>query len=342
MLDYAPMVRGASLTGYMELARHHGLDPQAMLRKAGLSPQSLFNPDIPVSTKAVRQLLEYSATAAGVEDFGLQLAMDRRLANLGPISFLMREAPNARLALEYLSRYMRLINAALATQLEDQGSTVLIRVEILLPGALPVRQSIEMAVAVIYRSIQELIGPAWRPQGVYFEHRPPHGTTHHEALFGRNVTFNASVNGIACAAPDLTRPLRIQDYRMTPYIQRLLDHALTGTEQSTTYTIRQIIIAMLPWGRCTSEQVAKHLGVDRRTLHRRLAAEGESFQSLLHAVRADLAARQILGGNCSLAELADLLGFSSASAFAFWFRKHFGTTVKRWQRTAGMTGNAAS
>lgn len=333
MLDYAPLVRSASLTGYMELARHHGLNPEAMLRKVGLSPRSLFDPNIPVSTKAVQQLLEDSATLAQVPDFGLQLAMDRRLANLGPISFLMREAPNARQALEYLFRYMRLINAALVASLEDLSDAVLIRVEILLPGGLPTRQSIEMAVGVTYRSIQELLGPAWRPRGVYFEHRPPQGATCHKTLFGR-VEFGANFNGIVCAAAHLTEPLGDNDYRMTPYIRRFLDQALSGSEDSTTHTIRQVIIAMLPSGRCTSEQVAKHLRVDRRTLHRHLTAEGTNFLSLLHSVRADLAARQILGSNRSLAELADLLGFSSPSAFAFWFRKHFGMTVTRWKQTS--------
>ncbi|QQX87641.1 helix-turn-helix domain-containing protein [Cupriavidus necator] len=66
----------------------------------------------------------------------------------------------------------------------------------------------------------------------------------------------------------------------------------------------------------------------RRTLHRRLSAEDTNFLSLLHSaedtnflsllqsVRAELASRQILESDRSLAELADLLGFSSPSAFA--------------------------
>lgn len=334
MLDYAPLIRSASLTGYPELARHHGLNPEAMLRKVGLDPRSLLDPDIPVSTQAVRQLIEDSASITGVEDFGLQLAMARRLANLGPISFLMREAQNARQALDYLSRYMRLINAALSMNLEDFGDAVLIRAEILIPGRQPVRQSMEMAMGVLHRTVQELLGPTWRPRGVYFEHRQPHGATCHKTLFGPAVEFNASFNGIVCAAKDLAAPMPANDYRLTPYIRRFLDQALSGSDESATHAIRQVVVAMLSWGRCTSEQVAKHLGVDRRTLHRRLASEGTNFSALLHSVRIELASRQILDSDRSLAELADLLGFSSPSAFAFWFRKHFGMTVSSWKRNS--------
>ncbi|MGH8788384.1 MAG: helix-turn-helix transcriptional regulator, partial [Cupriavidus necator] len=157
------------------------------------------------------------------------------------------------------------------------------------------------------------------------------------------VEFNASFNGIVCAARDLAVPIPGNDYRMAPYVRRFLDQALSDSVESATHTVRHVVVAMLPSGRCTSDQVAKHLGVDRRTLHRRLSAEGVSFFSLLQSIRAELASRQILDSDRSLAELADLLGFSSASAFAFWFRKHFGMTVSKWkQRSLGEEESASS
>ncbi|WP_322053394.1 AraC family transcriptional regulator [Paraburkholderia bannensis] len=338
---FTPLIRSASLTGYAELARHHGLNPEAMMRKVGLTSRSLVDPDMPISPTAVSQLLEDSAAQAGVEDFGLQLAEHRQLANLGPISLVMREAPSARLALDNLCRYMRLINAALLTSIEDFGDTVVIRVELLVTGKRSVRQSVEMAVGVMYRAIGELLGPAWRARSIGFKHRQPYGATHHKALFRSSVEFNAGFNGIVCTARDLDAPIAAGDYHMTPHVQRLLDHALSGSAESVTHTVRQVVIAMLPGGRCTSDQVAKHLGVDRRTLHRHLAAEGTSYFALHQSIRAELAARQILDSDRSLAELADLLGFSSSSAFAFWFRKQFGTTVSSWKKGAQEAANTS-
>jgi AraC-like DNA-binding protein len=130
------------------------------------------------------------------------------------------------------------------------------------------------------------------------------------------------------------------DYRMSPYVRRFLDQALLSLDESATHTVQQVVAAMLPGGRCTSDQVAKHLGVDRRTLHRRLSAEGTNFLALLQSVRSELASRQILDSDRSLTELADLLSFSSSSAFAFWFRKHFGMTVSRWKKVSQSTAKA--
>lgn len=337
MSRYTPLIRSASLTGYAELARRHGLDPDAMQRNAGVSPRSLLDPDIPISARAVHQLLEDSALAAGVEDFGIQLATGRRLSNMGPISIVMREAQSARHALESLCRYMRLVNASLMTRIEDYGDTVLIREEILATDKRPVRQSIEMAVGVLYRMLKELLGPAWRPRNVSFEHRPPRGPTCHRAFFGIPVEFNANFNGIVCTAKDMDTPLSASDYRMAAYARRFLDQALTGSDESASNTVRQVVVAMLSGGRCTSDQVAGHLGVDRRTLHRRLSAEDTNFLAVLQSVRAELASRQILDSNRTLSELADLLGFSSSSAFAYWFRKHFGMTVSQWREASHPT-----
>jgi AraC-like DNA-binding protein len=334
MSRYTPLIRSASLAGYADLARHHGLDPDAMQRNAGVSPRSLLDPDIPISAMAVRQLLEDSALAAGVEDFGLQLAAGRRLSNMGPISVVMREAQSARQALESLCRYMRLVNGALLTSIEDYDDAVLIREEIVFTDKRPVRQAIEMAIGVLHRTLKELLGPTWRPRNVSFEHRPPHGATCHRAVFGMPVEFNASFNGVVCAAEDMDAPMPANDYRMASYARRFLDQALSGADESATNTVRQVVVAMLPGGRCTADQVARHLGVDRRTLHRRLSVEDTTFLAVLQAVRAELAARQILDGNRSLAELADLLGFSSSSAFAYWFRKHFGSTVSQWREAS--------
>jgi AraC-like DNA-binding protein len=330
-----PLLRSASLTGYVDLARQVGLDPVAMLRRAGLSPRQLADPDAPVSALAVRRLLEASAAASGTEDFGLRLARTRRLSNLGPISAVMREASTAREAIDNLCRYMRLLNAELLPRLEEHDDVSVISEEMLTDERGPVRQGIEMAIGVLYGIIAELLGPTWKPRGVHFEHRPPHGPTIHKAMFGVAVQFNASFNGIVCATKDLNAGLSAADSRLAPYARRLLDRALSRAGESTLHSARQVVIALLPLGRCTADQVARTLGMDRRTLHRHLLAEGTSFSALLRTVRSEFASRHILDSDRSLAELADLLGFSSPSAFAFWFRQNFGTTVSTWRERQG-------
>jgi AraC-like DNA-binding protein len=330
-----PVIRSASLSGYVELAQALGLNPQSMMARVGLSQRCLDDPETPISVVAVRQLLESSAQAAGVEDLGLQLARGRTLANLGPISIVLREEPTARQALDTLGRYLRLLNASLLTHIEDHADVVIIREDVLIDGGGPVRQSIELAVGVMHRILLELLGPQWRPRQVCFMHRPPANLDSHRQLFGPHVEFNSAFNGIVCAAKDLGAQLPRHESGMSHYARRFLEQALSRTPGNTLDSARQLIGALLPGGRCTADQVAQLLGMDRRTLHRHLLAEGESFSSLLRVIRTEFATRQIQEGDRSLAEMAELLGFSGPSPFAFWFRQNFGCTVSQWRLTHG-------
>ena len=65
-------------------------------------------------------------------------------------------------------------------------------------------------------------------------------------------------------------------------------------------------MTLLGEGTCTIDRAAQHLGVDRRTIHRRLAKEGQTFSSIVDAVRRELAQRY-LADNRSLADIAMLL-----------------------------------
>jgi AraC-like DNA-binding protein len=96
---------------------------------------------------------------------------------------------------------------------------------------------------------------------------------------------------------------------------------------------RHLVREMLPLGSCTIDKVARHLAVDRRTIHRHLARTGDTFSSVVDAVRAELAESYLEDGGRNLADVADLLGFSALSAFSRWHRRQFGcSATERRQR----------
>ena len=339
-------IRSASLAGYESLAETSGLPVQRMLREAGISARDLADPETLIDVRAVRRLLEASAARAGLEDFGLRLAASRRLSNLGAVSLALREEPTGRQALETLCRYMRLVNESLFTHIEDAGRLVIIREEFLLSEPGTMRQSIELAVAVMVRLLEELIGPSWRPAQVCFMHRAPTSLASHTRMFGRSVAFNAEFNGVVCAARDLNQPIAHSDPGMAKLARRFLDNLPQQSDVHTADRVRQLTAALLPSGRCTVEQVARHLGLDRRTIHRHLAAGDETFSSVLASMRAELALRYLNDSDRPVSDIAGLLGFAAPSAFARWFRLRFGVSAVAWRQRntqqRGVTGKRAS
>jgi AraC-like DNA-binding protein len=82
-------------------------------------------------------------------------------------------------------------------------------------------------------------------------------------------------------------------------------------------------VMLLGTGTCTIDRIAQHMGIDRRTIHRRLAREGETFSGLVEAVRRELAERYVREHHRSLAEVSALLGFAAPSGFSRWYRQRF-------------------
>jgi len=325
-------LRSASLSDYVDLAQSLGLDFHSMMRRVGLSPRCLDDPDTLVPVESVRELLENSAQATGVEDFALRLAVRRTLSNLGPIGLVLKEEPTPRQALDTLCRYLKLLNASLIVRIEDAAGTVTIREELLGSQSLCMRQPMELTVGVMFRILRELIGPQWRPLCVCFVHRPPRDLAGHRAFFGTRVDFNQEFNGLVCAAADLQARHVQADTGMARFARDYLDSALLRHNQGARDTVRQLIAALLPGGRCTAQQIAQHLNVDRRTLHRHLAAEGATFSELLNEVRSELVLRHLRDSDLPLGAVAGLLGFSAPSAFSHWFRSAFGRSVTQSRR----------
>lgn len=327
------LIRSASLSDFVPMAEMHGLDPYALMRAAGLDRSCLGNPDLKIPIKALDQLLELAATRAGIDDFGLRLAEKRVLSNLGPVGLVLREEPNLRSFLNSAVRYIYLHNEAIAVQISTEEPTVTVSLQFSVDGGPLGRQSIELAVGVLFRSIQTLIGRDWTPWSVCFSHTTPKSFEVHQRLFGSRVLFRQDFDGIMIRSVDLDRPVPTADPVMARYAHQYLDSLASGGEEGMVDKVRQLATLLLPAGRCTIEQVAKYLGVDRRTVHRHLQRHALTFSDIVGTVRKDLVTRYLAHGGRSLAETSDLLGFSGQSAFSRWFRQQFGSTAQAWRES---------
>jgi AraC-like DNA-binding protein len=328
------LMRSACLTDYVDVARSFGLDPYRLLEEAGLNRSCLLDPDIKISADACHRLLETSADQARAEDFGLRMAAARQLSNLGPLALAMRDAASLRDALHAGARYRRLHTDVFLFSLEERDNLAIVKVEFIGSRLSSVRQIMEMAIGVTYRAMRELLGSIRQPWPVWFSHSVPADTATHLRVFGRRVEFARDFNGILCEGCNLDAPLPAADPVMARHVKQYLEPLLTHANATVSDKVRQLVYELLPSGRCSVERMASSLGMDRRTLHRHLARDGETFSSILDAARADLAQRYVMDRRRTLSEAADMLGFSCSSAFSRWFRSKFGRSALSWRAAA--------
>jgi AraC-like DNA-binding protein len=335
------LLRSACLTDFPEIARSVGLQPEALLSAVGIDRRALGDPDFRIPVQAFRQLLEEAVRQSGVENFGLRLAETRQLSILGPIGLLIREEPTVRHALRSLARYMALHNEALDLRLDEVDGQAIASLESTLVGRVSNRQGLELSVGVLFRILTTMVSAQWQPI-VCFTYASPARRDVHRRLFGPRVDFLCNFNGIIFAAEELDRPVPDADPRFAEHARRYLDSLMANSEPTLQAKVRELVRLQLASGRCTADRLANQVGCDRRTLHRRLARENVTFDSVLNSVRSNLAVSVLQNRGANLASAADLLGFSSTSAFSRWFLGTFGQRPSEWRKDPGRAATSSS
>jgi len=324
------LARSQILTGYAPLARSLGLSPERLARLVGLDLSTLNDLDSRIPARAFAELLERSAEAAKVEDFGLRLAESRDVGILGPIGIVIYQEPDLRSALRSLVRYLPVHNESLALCLEEERGIALLSLEVRSAGPDDVRQVTELSLGAFFRILCRLAGPHWKPHRICFEHRPPRHVVTHRSFFRCRVDFEQDCNAIVFPAVDLDAPLAMSDAMLARYAHRYLDSIMEHRTASASEKVRELIRVSISSGRCSTDKVARDLGVDRRTVHRYLSETGGSFSSVLTEVRIEMATR-LLYSRRPICDIANMVGFSSTAAFSRWFTQAFGCSPSAWR-----------
>jgi AraC-like DNA-binding protein len=326
-------VRSALLNAYAEAARSLGLDPFRMLRKARLPVSALDHPDQLIPYDRLQILVDSSSQAASCPEFGLLVGAAFKLSMMGPLGLLAREQATLRDAINALQRYVRYQNNSIEIRTALHDGALLFMPVVLSARARRDPQMVDLTIAMYVQVMRDLIGANWRPEMVYFSHETPADLSPYESKLGK-VEFSRPVSGFFIAAKDLDRSVADGDSAFAAEIARLIERTASPQTKTVSERVSDLIVTLLPEGHCTVDSVAEHLGVDRRTIHRRLAAEGCSFTELREAARREVATEHLINGDQSLSEVTHLVGFSSLSTFSRWFRHTYGVQPSEFRRQA--------
>jgi AraC-like DNA-binding protein len=146
------------------------------------------------------------------------------------------------------------------------------------------------------------------------------------------LRFDAPANALLFAPSDVKLPLPTAHAELAEVHDRVAcEHLQRLDPAQTCHRARAVIIRHLQDGEPRRPKIAGILGMSERTLQRRLAAEGTSFQHLLDDTRRELARHYLGQREVSLADTAYLLGFSDQSSFFRAVRRWFGSSPRHYR-----------
>jgi len=323
--------RAVTLTNYCDVARHVGLDPYAMLGRAGLHPSALRDPENWVPAHRILKLLEESAAQSGRDDFGILLGECRTFASLGPVSLLLKQEARLGDIISTMIDHRSLLNELLHLELRTERRSTILEWA-LIPG-LNSSQGVNLLATIAYRVLVDGAGISWQPECIHFRHASPKCLDTFKRVFRCPLEFGSNFDGLSCSSACLDLPNAFADPDLAAHARRLLS-LMPGLRKEDTMSdrARSAIPFLMSGGQAQAEDLAKCQGVSVRTLQRHLVNDGQSFRGLLRDARRDLAVRYLADPSRSITSVALSTGFSTLSSFSRWFVSEFGMAPGKWRK----------
>ena len=291
---------------------------------------SLDNPEALIPYTKLGQLLATCAAATGCENFVFSLARKVTWKALGPVGVSMRNASTLGDALsDVVANYNRDADGDLLFLWPGSDAISLCYAVYNVGdercGPLVVDAKVAAACQVI-RSISNVA-----PLEVLLAHDAPRDTSAYARHFRAPVRFNAEMSGLVFARSAFGAPILGADPAIRKYAKERIDEYWSIYAPNIVSISQRAIFLQILLGGLTITKIAQGLGIQPRTLNRRLKDEGTSFHAEVERLRYELARQLLANTTIPITQISSAFGYSAVSVFSRSFRRWSGAAPREWR-----------
>lgn len=318
------------LSGLIAWARERGALTSAQERELGLDVSSCDWPSMVISYVDLRRILERLWYGADKEASLFNHASRVNFASFGLVGLAAMAFSTGEEGIRFCARSFRTAWSAVPESGGDGGLRML---------HIPKFHDPEMRGALeLFHFVNCLSVSRSRTPGIPIARKVE--LTHSEGIsrkaledfFGCPVKLGADIAQIHFTHEWTRRPIRVSTSDVQAHLLRLCAQ-VDSAEAPAARTPLQFLSDHI--GEIhSSEEMARYMGVSRRTLARMLDREGVSYSVLSRAARA-LAAQRMLRGQEPIRDVADALGFADERSFRRAFREWTGFSPSDYRTRHG-------
>jgi AraC-like DNA-binding protein len=319
-----PMAQGGLARLAISRLESAGLPVTPLLKRVGLTPEQIAEPEERLSVRNQITLLDEAASALKDDYLGFTLARDFDPREIGLVYYVMASSQTLGIALKRVARYSKITNEALVFGYQE-GNRLIINLAYSGVARHSDRHQFEFCMFALLRICRVLTGRHIVPQHFWFSHHRSTATPEITRFVGTKVEFGADTDEFSLNADARELPLVHSDTYLNKVLLKSCEMALADKKRDVNELrtkVENAISSMFPHGTVLVEDVARSLGMSKRTLARRLSEEGLNFSEILQQLRRDLAIRYLEDRKLHVSKIAWLLGFGEVSAFTH--------ACKRW------------
>lgn len=319
----APM---ADLRTFVHAFERLGHDGDELLATVGLSRRDLNDPDRRVACEIVGTLFARAQQQRFTPNLGLAIAQATPLGAYPLLDYLVLTADTVGHSLALLSRYLRVTASPVSVNVHAGSDPVRVELESISSFGC------EFEAALIVLRLREETGGDFAAESISFEHEPDDVAAIARAL-GCPVRTGASWNGLLVGRSICALPMKRRDPILRTFLEAQADAILAAMPAGAgaATEVRRALASRVGSGVTGMSSIARQLGLSERTLHRRLADEGVTYQEVLEDVRKAAAGRYLDESTLAIGEIAYLLGYSEPAAFHRAFKRWYATTPEQFR-----------
>ena len=326
-------MRAGAFVGLPDVLARFGLSAEPILRDLELPPGLFGDASSTLRVEDAGRLLALCAERTGCFHFGLLAGEKTAATSLGLPGLLLLGAPDLGAALRALVLTLHFSGRAVVpTVTEQHGATAFgVTLATHIPAGRPQGQDLSMTIAL--NLVRAVLGPDWIPDAVMLAHSAPPDRRPYRQVFGVDVAFDAEISA-------LVFPSALMSCRTTPvspeapgHIERLLA-TKAATDEEFVLFCRRAIVALIVQRRESVDEVARVMGLHRRTLNRRLAMHGTTVADLINGVRLGMSRDLLADTQMPVAQVASAVYYADAATLTRLFRRSTGMTPSEWRRNA--------
>jgi AraC-like DNA-binding protein len=317
-----------------DLLRRLGIDPAEVFAAAGLNVTAMDNPQGTIPYAALGTLFDVAAHKTGCAHFGLEVGKYMRTQSLGLIGQLMRNAATVGVALQdFTTNQHRNSHGSVAYLLADHqhvfwGYAVY---HSNIRGYPLICDCIAMGG---FNVICELIGAEYKNVEVLLSRSEPQDLAPYHRAFAVKLRFNAEQTALLLPRAVLDYPVAGADAGLRTDLEKRVAALWHAGELDTVTQLRRILRVALLGGQVSVDEISARMGMSRRTLHRRLEADGLRFQTVLDETRCEFARQLLACTRLSISDIANIVGYADPSIFTRKFTRWTGLPPSKWRLNA--------
>ncbi|MEJ1157123.1 AraC family transcriptional regulator [Prosthecomicrobium sp. N25] len=328
-----PMQRAASLVPLAHMLEEHGVSLASVIEGTGVLADEVRQ-DAFVPYAAFLSVLDNACRLTGRDDIGILLGKRQTLATLGTLGTVMRHAATLGEAIGDFAALQINNSTGGAVYLMKADRDIILGYGVYDASAPVTSQIYDLVLAVGCNLIAELTGGQVAPEEIVLSRSVPHDPARYMRLARCPVRFGQHQTGLLLRASVLHFPLPAANKAQRDLALARLLSVRHGTPLTLSAHVRHLLRPFLLMGHARMADVAQRLGMQPRSMRRRLRAEGTTFEAIRDEVRQVVARELLRLGDLSIADISATLAYSTPSSFVHAFRRWSGTSPGLWRSAA--------